>query len=76
VKRSYPADGRPYLPLSEQALSLLERLPREGEYLFPGRTGARLTDLKGPSAKVCEIAGPAGSAHPRLASLVRVPLGF
>ena len=51
---------REYVPLSEQALTLLERLPREGEYVFPGRTGERLTDLKGPWAKVCEIAGLTG----------------
>ena len=45
-----------YVPLSEQALSLVERLPRDGEYLFPGRTGPHLTDLKGPWAKVCKMA--------------------
>jgi len=49
-----------YVPLSEQALSLLKRLPREGEYLFPGRTGPHLTDLKGPWAKVCQIAKLSG----------------
>jgi len=45
-----------HVPLSEQALSLLEKLPRESEYLFPGRTGPHLTDLKGPWAKVCKLA--------------------
>jgi integrase len=49
-----------YVPLSEQALSLLDRLPREGEYVFPGRTGPHLTDLKGPWAKVCKIARLSG----------------
>jgi integrase len=49
-----------YVPLSEQALSLLERLPRDGEYVFPGRTGLHLTDLKGPWAKVCKIARLSG----------------
>src|SRR5271167_878440 len=45
-----------YVPLSEQAVLLLERLPREGEYLFPGRTGKHLMDTKGPWVKVCEMA--------------------
>jgi len=49
-----------HVPLSEQALSLLEGLPHEGEYLFAGRTGACLTDLKGPWAKVSEMAGLTG----------------
>jgi integrase len=49
-----------YVPLSEQALSMLERLRREGEYLFPGRTRPHLTDLKGPWAKVCKIARLSG----------------
>jgi integrase len=49
-----------YVPLSEQALSLLDRLPRKSEYVFPGRTGAHLTDLKGPWAKVCKVAGLSG----------------
>ena len=48
------------MPLSEQAVTLLERFPREGEYVFSGRTGAHLTDLKGPWAKVCAIAGLTG----------------
>jgi integrase len=49
-----------YVPLSEQALLLLERIPRESEYVFPGRTGPHLTDLKGPWAKVCTIAKLSG----------------
>jgi integrase len=49
-----------YVPLSQQGLSLLERLPREGDYVFPGRTGPHLTDLKGPWAKICQIAGLPG----------------
>ena len=51
---------REHVPLSEQAMSLLDSLPREGEYLFPGRTGTHLTDLKGPWAKVCKMAGLTG----------------
>jgi len=49
-----------YVPLSEQALSMLERIPREGDYVFPGRTGPHLTDLKGPWASVCKIARLSG----------------
>jgi integrase len=45
-----------HVPLNQQALALLESLPRDGEYLFPGRTGVHLTDLKGPWAKVSEMA--------------------
>ena len=51
---------REYVPLSEQALSLLERIPREGEHLFPGRTGAYLRDLKGPWVRVCKLADLSG----------------
>jgi integrase len=49
-----------HVPLSEQAMSMLERVPRKGEYLFPGRKGAHLTDLKGPWVKVCKIAKLSG----------------
>jgi integrase len=50
-----------HVPLNQQALALLESLPRDGEYLFPGRKkGAHLSDLKGPWAKVCDIAGLTG----------------
>lgn len=49
-----------YVPLSAQALALLEQLPKEDEYLFPGRTSGYLKDLKGPWAKVCELAGLSG----------------
>jgi len=50
-----------HVPLNKQALALLESLPRDGEDLFPGRKkGAHLTDLKGPWAKVCDIAGLTG----------------
>ena len=46
-----------HVPLNEQALALLESLPRDGEYLFSGRRmGTHLTDLKGPWAKVCKSA--------------------
>jgi integrase len=50
-----------HVPLNEQALALLESLPRDGEYLFPGRRrGAHLTDLKGPWAKVSQFASLSG----------------
>jgi integrase len=49
-----------YVPLSGQALALLEQLPKEDEYLFPGRAGGYLKDLKGPWAKVCELAELSG----------------
>jgi integrase len=46
-----------HVPLSQQALSLLQNMPKKGEYVFPGRTGPHLTDLKGPWATVCKNAG-------------------
>ena len=49
-----------YVPLSRQALALLEQLPKEDEYLFPGRTGGSLKDLKGSWAKVYELAELSG----------------
>ena len=50
-----------HVPLNEQALALLEALPRDGEYLFPGRKkDTHLTDLKGPWAKICAMAGLTG----------------
>ncbi|HEY3927824.1 MAG TPA: tyrosine-type recombinase/integrase [Candidatus Koribacter sp.] len=49
-----------YVPLNDQAIALLENIPREGEYVFPGRTGEHLTDIKGPWAKVCTAAGLTG----------------
>jgi integrase len=46
-----------HVPLNQQALALLESLPREGKHLFPGRRiGAHLTDLKGPWSRVCNSA--------------------
>ena len=35
-----------HVPLNDQAIAFLKLLPREGEYLFPGRMGAHLTDLR------------------------------
>jgi integrase len=35
-----------HVPLNDQAIVFLKSLPREGEYLFPGRVGAHLTDLR------------------------------
>jgi integrase len=37
-----------HVPLNDQAVAFLKSLPREGEYLFPGRIGAHLADLKFP----------------------------
>ena len=45
-----------HVPLNDQAIAFLKSLPREGEYLFPGRTGAHLTDLKFPWVAICEDA--------------------
>ncbi len=45
-----------HVPLNDQAIAFLKSLPREGEYLFPGRMGAHLTDLKFPWAAICEDA--------------------
>jgi integrase len=45
-----------HVSLNEQALALLEGMEREGEYLFPGRMGANLQDVKSPWAKVCRLA--------------------
>jgi integrase len=63
-----------HVTLSQQALSLLEQMPREGEYLFPGRYERRsksntrfasdaprhLADVKYPWARVCEHAKLSG----------------
>jgi integrase len=50
-----------HVPLNDQALALLESFPRDGESLFPGRKkGTHLSDLKGPWAKVCAMAGLSG----------------
>jgi integrase len=45
-----------HVPLSEQAIAFLRSLPKDDEYLFPGRTGAHLTDLKFPWAEICKDA--------------------
>lgn len=46
-----------HVPLNEQAKTLLESLPRDGEYLFPGRAkDTHLSDLKGPWAKISKSA--------------------
>lgn len=49
-----------HVTLSQQALSLLERMSREGEYLFPGRYGEHLADVKYPWARVCHLAKLSG----------------
>jgi integrase len=43
-----------HVPLNDQAVAFLRSLPREGEYLFPGRMGGHLADLKFPWGSVCE----------------------
>lgn len=45
-----------YVALSVQALALLEGMERKGEYLFPGRMGGHLQDVKSAWAKVCKLA--------------------
>lgn len=45
-----------HVPLNDQAIDFLKSLPREGDYLFPGRMVEHLTDLKFPWAAVCEDA--------------------
>lgn len=45
-----------HVPLNNQAIAFLKSLPREGEYLFPGRIGHHLTDLKYPWAEICKDA--------------------
>jgi integrase len=45
-----------HVPLNEQALSLLERMEHTGDYLFPGRMGGNLQDVKSAWAKVCKLA--------------------
>jgi integrase len=63
TKPSHHTKGKKteHVPLNEQALALLVSLPRDSEYLFPGRRkGAHLTDLKGPWAKVSQLANLSG----------------
>src|SRR5271165_4700340 len=43
-----------HVPLNDQAIAFLKSLPREGEYLFPGRMGAHLTDLRFAWAAICK----------------------
>ncbi|HUZ47333.1 MAG TPA: site-specific integrase [Terriglobia bacterium] len=45
-----------HVALNEQALSLLEHMEHTGEYLFPGRTGEHLKDVKYPWAYVSKRA--------------------
>ena len=49
-----------HVPLSSQALVFLKSLPKEGDFLFPGRMGEHLTDLKFPWAAICKDAQIAG----------------
>ena len=45
-----------HVALNAQALALLERMERKGEYLFPARTGGHLKDVKGVWKKVSKLA--------------------
>jgi integrase len=45
-----------HVPLSAQALALLEGMDRTGEYLFPGRLSGSLKDVKTPWLHVCKLA--------------------
>jgi integrase len=49
-----------HVPLSNQAIVFLQSLPKESEFLFPGRKGEHLTDLKFPWAAICKDAQIAG----------------
>jgi integrase len=49
-----------HVALNAQALSLLERMEHTGEYLFPGRMGENLQDVKSAWAKVCKLANLEG----------------
>lgn len=51
-----------HVPLNVQALALLDGVSHNGEYLFPGRNGGHLQDLKHPWAQVCDAANLEGSA--------------
>jgi integrase len=48
------------VPLSAPARQLLAALPRDGELVFPGRGGARRSDIKKPWAAVCKAAKISG----------------
>ena len=56
AKPSHKEKKTEHVPLNEQALSLLERMEHIGEYLFPGRAGGNLQDVKSAWAKVCKLA--------------------
>jgi integrase len=45
-----------HVALNVQALTLLERMDRTGDYLFPGRTGGNLQNIKTPWTRVCKLA--------------------
>ncbi len=45
-----------HVALNAQALALLERMDRKGDYLFPGRMAGNLQDVKTPWASVCKLA--------------------
>jgi len=51
-----------YVPLNDAAVAFLKTLPRDGEYLFPGRLSEHLTDLKYPWPKSADRRISSGSA--------------
>jgi integrase len=49
------------IPISDEAVTLLKSMPRNGEFLFPGRLpGQPITDIKQSWHEICEAAGIAG----------------
>jgi integrase len=45
------------VPLSAPAIELLQTIPRRGRFLFPGRNGQPITDIKRSWATICKRAG-------------------
>jgi len=54
-----PKAGKPQtLPLATSTVAMLRRMPRKGEWLFPGRKKrTHRTHVRGPWAQICEAAG-------------------
>ncbi|MGE4424749.1 MAG: tyrosine-type recombinase/integrase [Pseudodesulfovibrio sp.] len=45
------------VPMSPQARDLLTSLPRESEYVFPGRGGEQRVEVRRAARKICDAAG-------------------
>lgn len=45
------------IPMSPQARTLLESLPRESEHVFPGRNGGQRVELRRAARKIADAAG-------------------